>query len=388
MKFLLTIGLVAGHLAAFAQTPITITQAQFTATGNTIDRYQPAATTGLTNPGTGPNQSWDYRSLTPQGAVVAGTYTNVGTSPLFAGTVRTYNFNSGPLGVLTTAYEGFDLAGFGQLGSFIVPQTFSLTATTGGANDVITVPLQTLVVQTLQVPLPMTSTTRTGRTKRVVTRSNITVQSYALNQAPLLYVQRITTLDSVVGWGTLRIPVAGNSSGSAPIPVLLERRSFVEQDSFYLNGQPAPAQLLTALGQTQGTTSSTYRQRFFRQNAAQPVLTIAYADNRYATPTGAAYSAEQSIPLGTQAARTVTGGGLLAWPNPAVAGQPLQFALAASAPGQPLRICLRDGTGRVVARLAGANGQSTTLPGLPAGLYLAEAETADGTRFSRRLVLE
>ena len=190
----------------------------------------------------------------------------------------------------------------------------------------------------------MTSTTRTGRTKRVVTSSNITVQSYALNQAPLLYVQRITTLDSVVGWGTLRIPVAGNPSGSAPIPVLLERRSFVEQDSFYLNGQPAPAALLNALGQTQGVTSSTYRQRFFRQNAAQPVLNIAYADSRYATPTGAAYSDEQSIPLGTQAARTVTGGGLLAWPNPAVAGQPLQFALAASTPGQPLHICLRDAT--------------------------------------------
>lgn len=80
--------------------------------------------------------------------------------------------------------------------------------------------------------------------------------------------------------------------------------------------------------------------------------------------------------------------GLLTWPNPAASGRPLQFTLDASRSGQPLRISLRDATGRVVAQVGGTDGQLTTLSTLPTKLYLAEVETPNGRRASRRLVLE
>nr|GFD23241.1 hypothetical protein [Tanacetum cinerariifolium] len=106
------------------------------------------------------------------------------------------------------------------------------------------------------------------------------------------------------------------------------------------------------------------------------------------TPTGVRYSAETAIPLATTVAREVATGGLTAWPNPAAYGQPLSFALAAVAPAQPLRLTLRDATGRVVAALTAPNGRPAPLPLLPAGLYLAEAEAASGEHASRRVVIE
>jgi hypothetical protein len=226
------------------------------------------------------------------------------------------------------------------------------------------------------------------RESRSGSNSLLTVAAGFLNQAPFRYVQRITTVDSVAGWGTVRIPVAGSAAGSAPLPVLLVQRRFVQQDSFYLSGQPAPALLLGALGQTQGAKTYLFQHLFYRQNSAQQTLSLSYATSAFTTPTTVAYSAETAIPLNATAAREVAIGGLTAWPNPAPRGQALRFELATVAPAQPLRLCLRDALGRVVASLAAPNGQPAPLPALPAGLYLAEAEAANGAHASRRVVIE
>lgn len=390
MKHFFTFCLLAGSGAALAQTPITITAAQFTATAATINSYQPAALTGVAAPQYGANQTWDYRTLTPLGAVVQNTYAAAGTTPPFAGSVRTYPFTL-PLGafsVVATGYEGFDALGFNQLGSVVQAQSFPLTAITGGPSDALSIPAQNIVVNTLRVPLPLTSTTRVTRTNRVLNNSLLTVQLLGLSQAPFRYVQRITTVDSVAGWGTVRIPVAGRTTGSAPIPTLLVQRRTIQQDSFYLNGQPAPAVILTALGQTQGGISRGYNQYFYRQNAAQYVLGFSYASNSFTAPNAVSYSAEATIPLAVAAARESAVGGLTAWPNPATRGQELTITLAAVAPAQPLRLTLRDATGRVIANVQVSNGKPAPLPALPAGLYLAEAEAASGARASRRVVIE
>ncbi|RZK21690.1 MAG: T9SS type A sorting domain-containing protein [Hymenobacter sp.] len=375
---------------AYAQSPITITAAQFTASAATVERYQPAAVAGVAVPTLGANRAWDYRSLTPQGSGSVLTFGSAGTNPPFTGSVRTYplTLSQGPFSVSATAYEGFNTVGFGLLGTVVPAQSFPLTTVTGGANDVLAVPAQNVLVNTLRLPLPLTSTTRVERTNRVGNNSLLTVQLLGLSQAPFRLVQRITTVDSVAGWGTLRIPVAGSPTGSAPLPVLLVLRRVIEQDSFYLNNQPAPAILLAGLGQTQGNITRGYQQFFYRQNAAQYVLGLTYATSAYTVPTSVTYSAETAIPLATTAAREVAMGGLTAWPNPAARGQALSFALATVAPAQPLRLTLRDATGRVVASLVAANGQPAPLPALPAGLYLAEAEAPDGAHASRRVVVQ
>ena len=389
MKHFFTFCLLASS-AAYAQSPITITAAQFTATAATVERYQGAATAGVAVPTKGANQTWDYRSLAPTGTVQVTTYTSAGTTPPFAGSVRSYplTLSQGTFSILATAYEGFDAIGFGQLGSVVPAQSFPLSTVTGFPNDVLAVPAQTTTVNTLRLPLPLTSTTRVSRFNRVRNNSLLTAQLFGYNQASLQYVQRITTVDSVAGWGTLRIPVAGSAVGSAPLQVLLMQRRVIEQDSFYLNGQPAPPLIVAGLGQVQGGFTYGFAHYFYRQNAAQDVLSFTYTNSAFSTLAGARYSAETAIPLAATASREVATGGLTAWPNPAARGQALSFALATVAPAQPLRLTVRDALGRVVATAVAANGSPASLPALPAGLYLAEAEAADGTRFSRRVVVE
>ena len=389
MRHLFTACLLASS-AAYAQSPITITAAQYPATAASVDRFQPAAVAGVAAPSKGANQVWDYRNLTPQGSVVVNTYASAGTTPPFAGSVRSYALPLalGPFTVNSTAYEGFDAVGFAQLGTAVPAQSFSLTATTGVPGDVLSVPAQNIATNLLRLPLPLTSTTRVVRDSRVVSNALLTAALLGYNQAPFRYVQRVTTVDSVAGWGTLRIPVAGSATGSAPLPVLLVQRRVVQQDSFYLNGQPALALILAGLGQTQGNKTYSFQQAFYRQNAAQYVLGLTYASSAFTTPTVATYSAETAIPLAATAAREVAMGGLTAWPNPVARGQALSFTLATVAPAQPLHLTVRDALGRVVASAVAPNGGPATLPALPAGLYLAEAEAADGTRFSRRVVVQ
>jgi hypothetical protein len=391
MKHFFTVCLLASS-AAYAQSPITITAAQYPATATSVDRLQPAALVGVAAPTKGANQVWDYRSLAPQAGMSAlnFTYASAGTTPPFAGSNRSYALPLalGPFTVNSTAYEGFDAVGFTQLGTSVPAQSFPLTATTGFPGDVLSVPAQNITTNLLRLPLPLTNTTRVVRDSRAVSNSLLTVGLLGLSQAPFRYVQRITTVDSVAGWGTLRIPVAGSTAGSAPIQVLLVQRRVVQQDSFYLNGQPASPVLLGALGQTQGNKVYGFQHTFYRQNAAQYVLGLSYASSAFSTPVSVTYSAEAAISLAATVAREVAVGGLTAWPNPAARGQALSFALATVAPAQPLRLTVRDALGHVVAIAVAANGSPASLPALPAGMYLAEAEATDGTRFSRRVVVE
>ena len=298
MKNLTTLGLLLlGGTAAQAQ--ITITAAQYPATAATVKYFQDATVSSLPTLPLGANQNWDYRNLMVQGAPTTITY-NAPPMPLpFVGTVRSFGFTTalGPFSIAAVGHEGFEAAGFDQLGTTLAAQSFPLTSVTGGASDVLSIPAQSTVVNTLKVPLPLTSTTAVRRINRTVTNTGLTIVGSGLNNALFQYVQHVSTVDSVVGWGSLRLPVAGNASGSVPQPVLLARRTETVQDSFYLGGGPAPAVLLGALGQTQGTIHRNYSQSFFRQNAAQTLLSLGYANSAFGVPTSGAYSTEADLTL-------------------------------------------------------------------------------------------
>ena len=371
------------------QAQITITATQFPATAATVERFQRATAASLSTPTLGPNQTWDYRSLVAQGTPAQFAFGAVAAPLPFAGTVRSYAFSNtlGPFTIPVTGFEGFTADGFALLGSALAAQSFPLTFATGGAADVLTIPAQTVPVNNLRLPLPLTASTVVRRTVRTVINTGLTIVGFGLNNAPFQYEQRISTVDSVAGWGTLRVPVAGSASGSAALPVLLVRRRQAIQDSFYLGGQPAPAILLGALGQTQGGISRSRSQSFYRQNAAQPVLTMGYASNNFAVPSGGSYSNEATL-LAARPAVELAQGGLRAWPNPATAGQPLSFLLAEATAGQPLRLTLRDALGRTMWQGTAPNGRPVQLPVLPAGLYVAEAESLAGFRSSRRVAVE
>jgi hypothetical protein len=368
---LLPLALLA--LPALAQSPITLTQATFPVSASTVERYQDAALpAGLGAPATGANQNWDYRALTPSGSAYQLFNQSVPASPAFAGAqwARANTTNVGNLSYVATTY--FTLASTGRmaLGRSIIRQPFSLATRTGGANDSLVVSRQNVsyggAAGIVDFPLPLTAGSRSQQTFRIGVTGTLTVAAAGLSRVPFRLVQRYTYVDSVAGWGTLRIPVAGRSTGSDPLPVLLVRSRTIRQDSVYLNGQPAPAALMSTFGLSQGAVTAFYLDHFWRTGSAQPLLELFYPNRQYATPNFADYSTESNV-LAVHSSSALAAQ-WQAWPNPLAAGQPLQLALPGAQAGQPVQLTVTDALGRTVL--------SAPLPLLGGGATLSAAATA------------
>src|SRR6476661_1110788 len=375
-QLLLTL-LATSPLLAAGQTPITLTQANFPVGGPTTERTQAVAPATVALPQRGANRSWDYSSLLPR----------IGTTPVtrqylasanaaLPGATRYYEarLNFGAAFTLSSnQHEGATASGWHYYGVEVPYQRHSLTTTTGGANDSITFPRQTHAITPRPSLLAFPASYPqhfTNAFYRLVTDYRLKVAAFGLNNVPGQYVQRITSqADSVVGWGTLRLPTAPNTR----VQVLLVRRETTEVDSIYLGGAPAQPILLGAFGFTQGQTFRLVEWAFYRETSAQPLLTI------YETPssgqvTGAFYSLE-AIGLSNRAAA----GRLTAL---AVAPQPVAEALTVQAgglQGEELQAEVHDLAGRRVAAAPLTVGTgSTLLQGLPGGLYLLRLRSRQG----------
>ncbi|OON70108.1 hypothetical protein [Hymenobacter sp. CRA2] len=365
--------------AALAQSPITLTQASFPSSAATVERYQDANIPGsIGATATGANQAWDFRALTPTGLPYNVTRLPAPATGGIAGAQWAYD-RQATFGRLAYDYVGYGAlapTGWLNLGRTISRQAASLALLTGGANDSAVINRQSIPYGpsgVVNFPLPLTAGGRLSRSFRVATTGSLTIQLASLNRAPLLLVQRYTYVDSVAGWGTVRIPVAGRSTGSDALAVLQVRSRTIRQDSIYLNGSPAPATLLAAFNLQQGAVSTTYFDQFWRNNSAQPLLELYYSSSRFGTPVAADYSVESSV-LAARKANLLTAG-WQAWPNPLAADQPLQLALPGAQAGEPVRLMVQDGLGRTVLSqpLPLVNG-TATLPAsaaaaLSPGLY-------------------
>ncbi|MCC2547457.1 T9SS type A sorting domain-containing protein [Hymenobacter sp. BT175] len=379
-KTITLLSLLALAVPALAQSPITLTQATFPASASTVERYQNASLpAGLGAPAMGSNQSWDYRALMPSGSAYNQLNLSVPPSPSFAGAqwTRANTSTIGNMAYVFTTY--FTLAPTGRmaLGRGIIRQPYSIATRTGGANDSIVINRQTVPYGgaggIADFPLPLTAGSRSLQTYRFGVTGTITVAAAGLNRAPFRIVQRYIYVDSVAGWGTLRIPFAGRAAGSDPLPVLMVRSRTIRQDSLYLNGSPAPASLLAALNLTQGSFTSFYLDHFWRTGSAQPLLELYYPNRQYASPFSAAYSTENDLLLATQATSALAAG-WKAWPNPLGQGEDLQLALPRAA-DQPAQLTLRDALGRtILSQALQLQNGSGTLPAaatqaLRPGLY-------------------
>ncbi|GAB3588614.1 T9SS type A sorting domain-containing protein [Hymenobacter daeguensis] len=383
-----------GPLAALAQTPITLTQSNFPAAVGTVERYQDAnLPAGMTATPTGASQTWDYRTLTAAGAPYTIAYLPVPSGSPFA-TAQWARARTAALGSFSynfTSYYQLNSTGRLGLGRTILRQATSLGLLTGNSTDSVVVSRQTIPFTTASgtpyrdIPLPLTAGSREIGNLRFGTTGILTVAALGLTRAPFRIVQRIVQVDSVAGWGTARVPVAGSSTGSAPLAVLQVRERIVQQDSMYLNGAPAPALLLAALGLTQGQTRTYFTDLFFRSGSAQPVLDLYYNSRLFGTPNAADYSTESTLLASRLSAAAA---GLAIVPNPGSTAT-ATVLMALDGRHEALRLTVRDVLGRVVASApARTNEPIPVLDGLPAGTYLLEILSNAGAASILRLVRE
>lgn len=370
-------------LAAQAQTAITLTQSNFPATATTTDRWNSALATNVAAPGLGANQTWNYASL--QGvAPDVRPYTAPAAGSAFPAATRTVDasLTLGVISVNRTNYQQLSASGLANVGQSIPTQRFSLQQVTGSSTDSLIVRAQSTPVNYQVLSFPFTTGSHLRQTYRVGVIGHLKVPALFLNNTPMRLVQNIVRVDSVAGWGTVQLPTA---TGTASVRALLVRRKYVQADSIYLNGQPAPPMLMAAFNLQQGQQTVYYSDWFYRENSGQTLLELYYPNASYQAPNEIYYSTEASL-LSSHPALALTG--ISAYPNPAATGQPLQLSARDGRP-QPVRLTVRDAVGRTLATATATTGQSTdVLAGLPAGSYLLEIRTADGRQGIQRISMQ
>ncbi|MEI6765715.1 MAG: T9SS type A sorting domain-containing protein [Bacteroidota bacterium] len=286
MKKLFLLIAFIGIVTAQAQTPATLTFSNMnfgpgTITAKIID------TTGFVSPTAGINQVWNYASLTP---TATSSYTSISPASAYFPTATYADTNlSAPFVpgwyYHYNLYYKNDATADAILGIELPLQNYSITAISGGANDSCYILPQHVdynpAMNMIVYPATMNSAWQSTYTD--VINFQLTIVAYMMNHTPCQKITHYIRQDTIIGWGTATIPAAGGPS--VPYSCLLEKRVTVAADSFYMNGAPAPAPLLSAFGLSQGQQTISNRYMLWRENSNYPLMIVNYGANNFTKPT-------------------------------------------------------------------------------------------------------
>jgi len=337
------------------------------------------------SPSAGANQAWGYDTLNLSGAttyplaLVPDAGDPVFTSAQFSEPGGFKNLTSA-LGYYITDYFDVTASGTQDIGTEAPEQHFGIGALTGNAADSLIVldskdyyPSSPRVI----FPFPVTASTSWSSVTRHVVNMTLTVTSQSLNNAPLTHVFYYYRHDSIIGWGKFNAPSGSGTSGN--LDVLMDRQAQYSVDSFYLNGSPAPAQLLSAFGLTQGGQPGPfyYRDYFLRSGSWTEAIEFLYTDNTYTTQNGAYLN--KNLPVSTGINSIAAGRFSSACPNPMNGNA---FDIRMDANTQVSSVTIQDISGRVADQIAVVNNGGTvhvqTHSTLPDGLYIYSVTGTDG----------
>jgi len=364
---------------------LTLTSANFDIRPGDTLRYQwaefPAA---VQVPAHGSGQTYDLSGASD----IPFRYNN-GAGPVPAGFpqystatfANPFSQNFGGL-IAQTGYDFYEVNTnqYVRLGRYFNPASAGFTAT-----DSILFPAQDVVFSgqdiILKFPLALGSTL--NNTYRSVVNFTLKLPSFGLASGAGQLAQVVTTTDTVVGSGNLTLP------GGATLPVLLYKYHAVQVDSYYVDGAPAPPQLLSGFGLTQGATFVSQYYLMYAQGFEGEVAFINYAGRdtirefRYLT-SAAVTSVNEQLDA------TI---GLSMGPNPLNVGQSLNLSFD-KADGADWGLRLMDPLGRQTDLLplsapAGRAAFSVALgTDLAGGLYFVTlTDGAGNVRATQRLLV-
>lgn len=323
--FALMLGLFAS-IASFGQTAITINAADMPVPSGpyTLDDV-----TGLLpSPMIAANATWDFSDAFGNNPIMAEFYpefipffTNAGVD-VYRVLFKNMNPNFG--------YElyqeiDFNASGVDDIGVDIVGQNYTLQPFTGNLNDSIFIPAQSYIFSTPRrmVEFPFTANSEWSSSSRRVTEMVFNIPAFGLNYAPVQHAYTWVRHDTIVGWGKMRVYTPNGPS--IQYDVLMDKISEYTVDSFYLNGTPAPAPLLSAFGVTQGQkTEEVYRYNFYRKGSFSYLATYFFNDDETFSNVVSAFVHSEDIetapPSATVNLEGVTYATVL-YPNPSVGSE-------------------------------------------------------------------
>lgn len=343
MKKVFTSILSLATLPLFAQ--VVIDQSNFTRTAGFIDAGIQAVSTGVVAPSHGDDQTWDYSGLVsgnPFSTVWMDASGNNDFPTALNYRDQTLTFQAFP--IAAQLYEDVDVDGWYDLGRVLEEATYSVTAISGGADDVLHFPAQVQEfedrINILDFPVEFEKTWTQSHIE--YTQYALTVAAFSLNNTPGVQKRIRTHTRTVVGQGQLIIPSA-DGSPSGPMDALLLHIESSLVDSFFLGGAPAPAPLMTAFGLTQGSSSTVEFYAFYIQDFHNTALNINLDEQGNVA---SVFYRPSAAELATSIADSPNMDSMRTFPNPIAAGETLTIALDNQT---ALTVEMVDMTGRIVA---------------------------------------
>jgi len=305
--------LFAGLLLATAsQAQITLTQSSFPTASAIIgiDSLQ-RTTYNSTFPSltAATSATWDMSTITDTSEVFYNYFVSPDTAEAqFAdssyNSFSSANYQSNvQIGLNSTALE--------QYGVDVDSETIVTTSAT------IFIPIQHTVYTAPDVMISFPATMGTTWGSNYISVFNYDVTAPV--SSPGAVKSMITETDTVTGWGDMRVPTL-TGSPSAWFHVLQVKVTTMTIDSFSLGGSytnPLLGTLLTDLSVTQGDTTYSYQQRYYRTGDVTPFATVSYPNNSFSTPTSATTSAERLVDNAVK--NVVNTSGVNIYPNPVTA---------------------------------------------------------------------
>jgi hypothetical protein len=336
-------------MSVFCQSPIILTQSNFPAPtiGVPLEDVTSQVTTA---PATGSNQTWDCSTLTT-GISASNNFVTVSNNPYIPGAqfmLATYFKNITPqLGFYYDQYYAISSAGAYVVGIHVPAQAFGIGALTGRAADSLYV-LDTFINYSTPTVRPVMTFPATDGSVwhttnlRHMINLQLTDSAYHLNRFSIQQVFYFNRVDSVAGWGTLKLPAQAGFNNN--VPVLQEMLQQYYIDSFFVGGALAPRTLTSAFGITQGqNTGAAYRMLFYRDGEFNYQMLFNFTDNTFSTPN--AVLINDHLPFYTGINDLHNDRSSAVYPNPITGSH---FTIRMSSQAQASTITISDLSGREI----------------------------------------
>ncbi|MGE3801447.1 MAG: T9SS type A sorting domain-containing protein [Candidatus Kapaibacterium sp.] len=358
-----------------AQTELVITyeNAGFDKPGDSAytRNYEPSF---FTLPETGENVTWDYSNIIIDGLrrfVTGYLEPDKSAFPNATFSIKArYALNEFTL----TGHAFYELRDSGEyyVGNHYDGATFDLGLGYLGVPEQ-TVPLS-VGYNDLLLPASMGTTWSTTTVSNLTTY--LTLPPLGLDEASLVLRQYNSYEDEIVGSGTLVLP------GGQSFQALLRKEVRVHVDSFFLNNQPAPSDLLDLFGVVQGGSDTREEYTFFSPGISSHVMKIIVTLGSYDI------YLRDDLSTSSVADGVAETASVRLYPNPAKGGTiAMEFEKSSDAPWE-LVICnpLGEIVQTVPVERSAGNVRLLFEPGasMSSGMYFCELRNEEGKRVAGR----
>lgn len=231
--------------------------------------------TDIIPPSSGSNQNWDLTNLDATHAMIED-YINASGDNFYK---DAFHFIFKEYSLNRFLYESNDFysiddQGYYKIGRRITENVIPLEFHTGGADDILKILKGDYPIEGRSdiIKFPLEYEKTWTENYKMVVDYELSIAAYEVIESPGEIITYVNETRTVVGSGKLTILDKPNKEDILlTIDALLIKSEIIKSDSIFLGNQPAPTQLLSALGLTQGVTNTEVYYDYYASGYGQSV---------------------------------------------------------------------------------------------------------------------